>query len=58
MFAVSNQNNVYCILTNWCMCINISCGLSGFSNGTLERGYSHITLSPPKNTKPYLGHEG
>ena len=26
MFTVSNQNNVYSILNNWCMCINISCG--------------------------------
>ena len=26
MFTVSNQNNVYSILTNWCICINISCG--------------------------------
>ena len=30
----------------------------GFSNGTLERRYSRIMLSPPQNTKPYLGHEG
>ena len=26
MFTVSNQNNVYGILNNWCICINISCG--------------------------------
>ena len=26
MFTVSNQNNVDCILNNWCICINISCG--------------------------------
>ena len=26
MFTVSNQNNVYSILSNWCICINISCG--------------------------------
>ena len=26
MFTVSNQNNVYSILNNWCICINISCG--------------------------------
>ena len=30
----------------------------GFSNGTLERWYSRIMLSPPQNMKPYLGHEG
>ena len=28
----------------------------GFSNGTLERRYSRIMLSPPQNMKPYLGH--
>ena len=27
MFIVSNQNNVYCVLNNWCICINISCGI-------------------------------
>ena len=26
MFTVSNQNNVYCNLNDWCKCINISCG--------------------------------
>ena len=26
MLAVSNSNNVYSILNNWCMCINVSCG--------------------------------
>ena len=26
MFTVSNQTNVYCILSNCCICINISCG--------------------------------
>ena len=26
MFTVSNRNNVYSILNNWCICINISCG--------------------------------
>ena len=30
----------------------------GFSNGTLERRYSRIMLSPPQNVKTYLGHEG
>ena len=24
MFAVSDLDNVYCILDNWCICINIS----------------------------------
>ena len=28
----------------------------GFSNGTLQRWYSRIMLSPPQNMKPYLGH--
>ena len=26
MFTISNQNNVYCLLINWCICINVSCG--------------------------------
>ena len=26
MFAVSNQNDVHCVLSNWCICINLSCG--------------------------------
>ena len=26
MFTVSDQTNVYCILNNWCICIDISCG--------------------------------
>ena len=30
--------------------------LVGFSNGTLERRYARIMLSPPQNMKPYLGH--
>ena len=30
----------------------------GFRNGTLERRYSRIMLSPPRNMKPYLGHCG
>ena len=28
----------------------------GFSDGTLERRYSRIMLSPPQTMKPYLGH--
>ena len=27
MFTVSYQHIVYCILNNWCICINISCGI-------------------------------
>ena len=27
MLTVSNQNNVYSILNNWCKCIHISCGV-------------------------------
>ena len=27
MLTVSNQNNVYSILNNWCICINTSCGI-------------------------------
>ena len=30
----------------------------GFSNGTLERRYSRMMLSPPQNMKLYLGHWG
>ena len=26
MFTASNQNKVYCILNNWRICINVSCG--------------------------------
>ena len=26
MFTVSTYNNVYCILNNWCICRNTSCG--------------------------------
>ena len=27
MLTVSNETNVYCILSNWCICINTSCGV-------------------------------
>ena len=27
MFTVSNQNSAYCILNDWCICINMSCGV-------------------------------
>ena len=30
----------------------------GFRNGTLERRYSRMMLSPPQNMKPCLGHCG
>ena len=29
---VSNQNNVYSTLNNWCTCINISCGPCALSD--------------------------
>ena len=40
MFAVSNYNNVYSILNNWCICINISCG-SVITNYNNYQYYSH-----------------
>ena len=27
--SVSDSKQVYCILDNWCICINMSCGMSG-----------------------------
>ena len=38
--------------------VAFSASLLGFRNGTLERRYSRIMLSPPLNMKPNLGHCG
>ena len=32
MFTVSNQQQVYLILNNWCICTNLSCGEMHLSN--------------------------
>ena len=32
--TVSDSKQVYCILDNWCIWINLSCGLGGFSGCT------------------------
>ena len=42
MFTVSSENNVYCILNNWCICINISCGISHSSH---INGWLHVILT-------------
>ena len=51
MYVQYTQDVHVCIHTPRCMM-----AILGFSNGTLERRYSRIMLSPPQNMKPYVGH--
>ena len=32
IFAASNSKQVYCILNNWCICKNLSCGGALFAH--------------------------
>ena len=36
MFTVSNQNNVHSILSNWRICIHISCGQTSLQSFKVE----------------------
>ena len=40
MFTVSNQNNVYSILDDWCICINISSRPSALDNNSSVAPYN------------------
>ena len=47
MFTVSNSKQAYCILNNWCICINLSCGFIAIAGSAVTGSGSTVTVSQP-----------
>ena len=63
MLTVSNQNDVYCIINNWCICIDISCVMYVWILAGADRTilvfcmYIHRTCIPDRANR-YRAREG
>ena len=53
MLTVSNQNNVYSILNNWCICIHASCGYT--SNPTRAHAFADSDRRVSAYPRAYRG---